>query len=729
MAPTNAYEWAGNCGLDKTTRKDSIMEIIVRNCNNITSAQFTIKKGKLNIKFAPNGTGKSTISKAIQFSSPEEQQALDELLPFKLREQNPENLTPTVTGIEQVNSVMCFNEEYVNQFTFKPDELVSNSFDIFIRTDEYRAVEAEIKRYVETVQQQFTNNFELESLISNMKELSGAFKVTVSGGLSKASPGMKGLSGGNKIANIPQGLEPYQPFIQSSKSVNWIDWQAKGHKEFSELSSSCPFCSTDSTAKQEQIAQVSQEYDKNLIKNLLSLLEVIKKLGIFLSDEARKNLQEITALKDGIEKEHEDYIVTVKSHIDTLIEKLEKIRTLSSFHFKEGEKVADKLPTYKVDLHFINTVNSDKTQEILVSINQSIDELIQQAGLLQGKINIQRNKMNQLVEHYQKEINGFLTYAGYRYEVAIVGEGELAQLKLRHIDNSMHLSGGSQHLSFGERNAFSIVLFMYECLAKKPDLIILDDPISSFDKNKKYAILEMLFRRDASDCLKNKTVLMLTHDVEPIIDTLKSVSKQFSNQVHASYLELRNGKITEQLISSDDIKTFIQICGDIFSSEQDLIIKLIYLRRRYEVLGYLNNGYEVLSNLFKKREEPEDFRIPRDENGKNTPLSFHDLNDGIHCIKTFIPETPNNYLSLLIFFKNEERVKQLYRQSNNGYEKLQLIRILLEIEEIESSVIKKFINETYHIENEFIFQLDPTRFDLIPEYVVNECDNILEELN
>jgi wobble nucleotide-excising tRNase len=39
---------------------------------------------------------------------------------------------------------------------------------------------------------------------------------------------------------------------------------------------------------------------------------------------------------------------------------------------------------------------------------------------------------------------------------------------------------------------------MYETLSKNSDLIILDDPISSFDKNKKYAILQMLFRETLS---------------------------------------------------------------------------------------------------------------------------------------------------------------------------------------------------------------------------------------
>lgn len=701
------------------------MEINVRHCNNISSAQLTVEEGKLNIRFAPNGTGKSTISKAIQFATSEDRKALADLLPFKLREQNLENLEPEVLGIEQINSIKIFNEKYIEDIAFRPEELVENSFDIFIRNDSYKAVEAEIKQYVEAIQQQFTNNPNLESLISNMRELSGAFKITASGGLSKSSSGAKGLSGGNKVVNIPAGLEAYQPFIQSSKTVNWIDWQAKGHKEFSELSETCPFCATDTTSNQELIAKVGKEYDKNLIKNLLSILDVVGKLGDFLSDEARENLHTITSLKNGIGKEHEEYIVALKSHIDILIEKLEKIRTLSGFHFKDGDKVEEILPTYKVDLQFLNTLNSEKTRETIANINRSIEDLIQQAGPLQGKINIQRGEMSRLIDHHQKDINDFLAYAGYRYEVAIVGEGEQAQLKLRHIESSSHLSGGSQHLSFGERNAFAIVLFMYECLAKKPDLIILDDPISSFDKNKKYAILEMLFGRKTDRCLKGKSALMLTHDVEPIIDTLKSVRGQFNNQVNAAFLRLRDHEISEQAIASSDLKTFFEICDEIRYSTVDPVIKAIYLRRRYEDLGNLGDAYEVLSNLFKKRDIPEDHRIPLNEDGTSTQLSPENLADGLNEIVSYIPEIPSDYPSLLALFENEEKIKALYYGSQNGYEKLQLTRILLDIETVGNSVIRKFINETYHIENEFIFQLDPSRFDLMPEYVVKECDKIV----
>lgn len=70
-------------------------------------------------------------------------------------------------------------------------------------------------------------------------------------------------------------------------------------------------------------------------------------------------------------------------------------------------------------------------------------------------------------------------------------------------------------------------------------------------------------------------------------------------------------------------------------------------------------------------------------------------------------------------------MKTLYGTCSNGYEKLQVFRLL----GLDSgnSVIQKFINETYHIENEFICQLDPAKFDTIPEYVILECDKILQE--
>lgn len=152
------------------------------------------------------------------------------------------------------------------------------------------------------------------------------------------------------------------------------------------------------------------------------------------------------------------------------------------------------------------------------------------------------------------------------------------------------------------------------------------------------------------------------------------------------------------------------------------------MRRRYEVLGESEAAYQVLSNLFKKRIDPEDHRISNTEDGLSALLSPNEISAGIGEIRLYIPDLPEDYSALVALFCDNDQIKALYHRSTNGYEKLQLIRILLNIDTIDNSVIRKFINETYHIENEFIFQLDPTKFDLIPEYIVTECDKIIKLL-
>ena len=45
------------------------MDIVIKNCNNIVNGTIKIVKGCLNVKYGINGTGKSTIAKAIKLVS------------------------------------------------------------------------------------------------------------------------------------------------------------------------------------------------------------------------------------------------------------------------------------------------------------------------------------------------------------------------------------------------------------------------------------------------------------------------------------------------------------------------------------------------------------------------------------------------------------------------------------------------------------------------------------
>lgn len=228
------------------------MEIEISNCNNIDHAKVNIERGKLNIKFAPNGTGKSTISRAITFSAQNNIEALKSLVPFKLQKSNPDGLSPTVSGTNDINKVMCFDENYVSKFTFQQDELVSNSFNIFIKTETYVKIEDEIDEMVRAVRSTFVGNESLELFIRHLNSLSGAFKLT-NKGVSKTSVGVKAFAKGNIVKNIPKGLESYTPFITSGNNVEWVDWQTKGYEKFLDISEACcPFCSGDYRENKEK---------------------------------------------------------------------------------------------------------------------------------------------------------------------------------------------------------------------------------------------------------------------------------------------------------------------------------------------------------------------------------------------------------------------------------------------------------------------------------------------
>lgn len=698
------------------------MEIEIKNCNNVDFASISLEEGMLNIKYAPNGSGKSTIAKAILLQVTGAHERLGELTPFKYLQENPDNKQPEVAGTESLKSVMCFNEDYIDLFVYKKDELLVNSFDILIRTDAYRQIEIEIEELISDIKNMFSDNSELEGLIATLTAMGNAFKLSKLG-ISRASTGMKGLASGNKLHHIPAGLESYKPFIQCDESVSWIEWQTKGCT-FAELSDNCPFCTSDAADKKEQIKQVGQEYDKNTIRNLIAIIDLINKLGDFFSPNAKKKLGVITTLKDGLSKEHEAFLAAVKTQIDNFIEKLEKLKALSGFQFKDDEKVSKKLADYRLNFDFYPDLQSIRMQEEIEPINDSIDRVIEKASKLQGRIGIQRKIMRDTIVAHQNDINGFLETAGYRYKVIISGEDEKAQLKLQHVEHLGHLAGGDQHLSFGERNAFAIVLFMYECLSKKPDLIILDDPISSFDCNKKYAILEMLFRRETEKCLKMKTVLMLTHDIEPIIDTTKSLAHKFGNQTTAAFLKLQSGQISECKIARDDLKTFSQIFDGVLESEKDDILKLIYIRRHLEIINDMGDAYQVISNVLHCRERAIDSREAK------IGIDYPEMERTKFCtgcteIAQYLASF--SYPIVVSRIKDTNAMKALYASCVSGYEKLQIFR-LLNIE-MENKVVQKFVNETYHIENDFICQLDPSMFDTIPEYIVSACSRALSQMS
>jgi hypothetical protein len=102
------------------------------------------------------------------------------LLPFAFRKENPSNLKSEVLIDEEIKSISVFDEIYVKNFLFKPDELVSNSFEIFIKSPTYVEIEENIEKQLELIKKVFSNNADLEKIILDFENLSKSFKTTQS---------------------------------------------------------------------------------------------------------------------------------------------------------------------------------------------------------------------------------------------------------------------------------------------------------------------------------------------------------------------------------------------------------------------------------------------------------------------------------------------------------------------------------------------------------------------
>lgn len=691
--------------------------IRIENCNSITCANIELIKNTLNIKYGPNGLGKSTIAKALLANSLADDSILA-LNPFKYRGFDAGQL-PSVDGAEEIRSVLVFDDVYVSQFVFQRDEVLKNSFDIFINTDAYQVAMEEIESLFRDVKSSFEGSEELSIAISDLNEVRAAFGVTKTGALSKASKGYKAFGSGNKIENIPLALLPFEDFIKSEHPSGWIAWQSKGNG-FLDLSDNCPYCASSllEPEKKQTAKLVAQEYDSKSVEHLNALNVVIDRLGKYFETESRNTLEKITKSKIELSPEAINFLSSLSGDVETLIVKLAGLRSISFFSLRDVEKIEDEVAKLSIDLSLIPRLNSLETTAIVNPVNAKLRILTERIGELKGKINTHKSRIQKSIIENQNNINNFLKSAGYRYSVCITPESQTYKMKLIHQDFQEHLEEGGQHLSYGERNAFALVLFMHQVLREKPDLAVLDDPVSSFDKTKKFAILNELFRGKLS--LRNSTVLMLTHDIEPAVDVIRSVKGLFQDpKPTAFFLSSKSGVVTETQIDSDDLQTFAQICSENVREVEDVIIKCVYLRRHFEIIDDLGDAYNYLSNLLHGRTEP----LKRTAAGAIAMPPEEIVNAEKTIKDKLFPDF--DYSAILAVICDESEVKKRFEATTIGYDKIQLYRIYRELHNTvnkDDGVVQKFLNESFHIENEYVMQLNPHKFDNVPEYIVQECE-------
>ena len=134
--------------------------------------------------------------------------------------------------------------------------------------------------------------------------------------------------------------------------------------------------------------------------------------------------------------------------------------------------------------------------------------------------------------------------------------------------------------------------------------------------------------------------------------------------------------------------------------------------------------YDMLSSVVHAKEYP-DKQVERDTYLKFTEEEFEKAQN---IIKNYIENF--DYDRIVKNYYNKEYILKEFFEESNNYIKSQLFREYLEVSEERKNLdnnLLKFIDEIYHIENDYIFTIDLIKFDTIPDYIIEKINDFMEE--
>ena len=535
-------------------------------------------------------------------------------------------------------------------------------------------------------------------------------------------------------------LQRYRPYYQQDdfvKVTDWASWRTKGIKIMKDKSV-CPFCADKMRLNEvnTQNKTIEKVFKSSALKTASEILKYLRE-GIqktYINETVEKRMQDLIGdptRSDELEAE----LNKLASETDYLNKKLLKILQFKPMSVSKeqlhglNESVASMKIEQKYCTQFYNT---ETINGLITDINAKLNDLLTNIGKLKGLFNQHERKLEKLIGERMSDINGFFALAGFPYKFMIEPQGEKqATAFLVPIQSEkMSVKKPAEHLSWGERNSFSLVMFMFEAVSEQADLIVLDDPISAFDRTKKYAVTKRLFDKKEEVSLFGNTVILLTHDLQPIIDFVHgNFATQYHLNVDAKYISNNGGNIDERPIERNDLKNIVDQTKQLASNtELPLYVRVINARKNIELTcsDFAEDmAYQVLSNLVHGR------AIPMLKNGdKEQNMSKEDLDDGIRRLGEY--NLKNFYETAINELSATNLITQL--DLDNDYFRTIAVRLLFEradgtLKELRKEFpgACKFLNETNHIENDYVFQLDPTKFFVIPSIYLKQIDEFIKK--
>ena len=703
-----------------------MVEIKYNDCGNIKEGKLSIVSNKLNIKYGINGVGKTTLAKSLEGFINDDKTLINKYIPFGTNDK------PKVTH-EQIESVLVYDQRYIKNYLYKKGDAINNTYEIAVKTADYDERNKKVNETLEELKK-LANAEEINKVFKMLEETTKEIKPNKDNEtLSGSSAFVKGLD----LANIKNKIKEknaleYEHLIVSSNAPNWSKWYSEGDKFIT--NNKCPFCLSE--LKENFLIEykgIVEAFAVTTIRHGITTRRILNNLKIFSDDELNDQITN-NQIDGKLKDETIRKIIDFTSSLNIEKVKLEQIRILNPISFFtqtkdcswyeelssdfNEEKLKMKINNLMLDEEIFKRIDKESFNKVK-EINLKLNEYLKDVRDLFIELSQLNTQLKNNIKKLETFVNDFLVIAGIPYKVKTKRSEESDFLTTLAPINSedKELKTPEDSLSFGELNALSLMLFSVQAINGDYDLIILDDPVSSFDDNKKYAIIHQLFH-NRNNSLRGKTVLMFTHDFSPLIDFIQ-LKKPAGDITVAHYVYNNQGFLKEKEITKDKIVNNFQTLKSIAENKEYNILKRIVALRNYlELTGLKTNevdAYSILSSILHIKERPKDIN--------NEPLTQDDINKGLYYINKYISDF--EYSSIYKEITIDNFLKECYE---NGSSILKLItaRIYLQLnpELQQNKVLWKYLSEYFHIENLNVFGLNPTEFELIPPHILDSIDEL-----
>lgn len=690
--------------------------------------------------YGKNGTGKTTLGKALDYAYEQMDAKKQALSSYRYLETGDSADEPRATCAPRIKRLLVFNDEWVNAHCFDKSTVHQNAFELYVRDSEVKKLEKRKQKMLSQLTAVLGTKevAELRNLLDLLYK--GIGRLKDDGTFVANAPIVKAFKAGVPTEPIPKYLASVISKMNASEKAKWLEWRVNCPDVHD--GDVCPYCGNKDRARIETCTDYDESRDSSAVKLWARMASAYDSVGALLSRSNRALMGSVLGSKKAPSSIEIERLAQLSHDAIRVIAAIDGIASaLTDEKCIDAKILVSTLQEHAKVLNeckiFLKTRDGKPTNEA-----KAVSDLAKAAeGLVSAQMDLEKlsntlvGRIATNIEGHEGEINQFLLQCGYRYKIKIESNPQISEVRMLLIplDSSCAIEDARESLSYGERNALALILFMFEVLHEQRPLTVLDDPISSFDYDKRYGVLYAKggpFSRN----LRGESVLVMTHDFLVVSDLIK-LPGQGLTSAKGQFLSCDGkGVLRSVALDKSVVVPYTQLLRKQIeaASASPEIIQLIYVRNLCELLRKNSEDRKtrfgwtfcLLSEIVHGREAQAVIKKHNLPGQKCRQVIMCE-----NCVEEFTGQAFDFWKAVDCYSDCNELLVNIYESEQlASIDKLHVVRLLIERDsELAegASIMKRFADESCHIGGSYLYQMDGRTYDQVPFYVVGWCDAVV----